>query len=132
MMLLIVAFSGCGSDGLPLAPVQGKVLYRGKPLQFGSVVFQPESGRPATGIVQPDGSFTLTTYQKDDGAQIGAHKVIVLCYEGQRHASTGAPASEVAGGLGKLLIPERYTYFHESGLKAVVEKNTPSITFELQ
>ncbi len=87
-MLLVVALAalcllpcaGCGSGSVPLAPivpVKGKVTYKGKPITEGTVRFEPEYGRMATGKLQPDGTFVLTTLKDGDGAAIGHHRVFI-------------------------------------------------------
>jgi hypothetical protein len=100
-----------------MAPVTGKVLFNGRPLEFGSVVFQPPSGQPAQGEIQADGSFTLSTYRANDGAVVGPHKVRITCYESQRPGTVKGPGEQT---LGKSLIPEKYTLFDQSGLTADV------------
>lgn len=133
--LALAVLLGCrGSDRLPIAPVEGKVLYQGKPLEFGTVVFQPANGKTARGVIGSDGTFRLSTYDSGDGAVVGSHNVQVTCYETQR---PGAPPPKVnaAGDAdpGKLLIPAKYTRFYSSGLKAEVKPkdNTPFV-FELK
>jgi hypothetical protein len=119
---------GC-ERGPILVPVTGKVLYRDKPLEFGSVMFQARSGQPAIGEIQPDGTFTLSTFQPNDGAVVGTHKVRIACYESQR---PGAPKGPGEQSLGRLLIPERYTLLDQSGLTAeVTEGQTEPFVFEL-
>ena len=82
------------------------MLYNGEPLKFGGVMFQPEAGQPARGVIQPDGTFVLTTNNSGDGATVGRNRVRVTCYEAQDPA---AGASEGEASLGKLLIPKKYT-----------------------
>lgn len=128
--LLVLLASTCGCDhGPTMAPVTGKVLYNGKPLQFGSVAFQPPQGQPAEADIQPDGTFVLSTYRLRDGAVVGRHKVRVACYESQR------PNAQQAAGeqkLGRLLIPVKYTLFDQSGLTAEVrESGNEPIVLEL-
>ena len=56
---------GCGSaSGTPvtLIPVKGKVTYKGQPLTKGLIEFEPNGyGRLASGQLQSDGTFVLTT-----------------------------------------------------------------------
>ena len=67
--------SGCGgSDGPPAVPASGTVSYQGKPISKGTIHFQPEKGRSASGPIE-GGKFTLTTYQEGDGAVAGKHAV---------------------------------------------------------
>lgn len=80
--------SGCGNaNEFKVSAVSGTVTCNGKPLTEGLVIFEPipdagrkaqESGRSATGIVQPDGTFILSTYRKNDGAMVGKHIVKVF------------------------------------------------------
>jgi hypothetical protein len=115
------AMAGCGNDRPPTVPVQGCVQYRGKPLKFGAVIFQPEMGSPATGVIQSDGSFRLSTEGRD-GAIVGKHKVAISCYDTEEPGHARDPK----GRLGKLLIPQRYVYPQSSGLTAEVKaKNEP-------
>ena len=113
-----------------MVPVTGKVIYNGKPLEFGVVAFQPPGGQPARGDIQPDGTFTLSTYRLNDGVVLGKHKVRVACYESQRPGTVKAPGEQ---SLGKLLIPKKYTLLEQSGLTAEVhEGENPPLTFELK
>lgn len=107
-----VLYAGCGQR--EYAPVSGKVLYRGEPLKFGSVMFQPEAGQPARGQIQEDGSFYLSTNGDGDGARIGRNLVRVTCFETQQPLPDGSFTGEP--GLGKSLIPEQYNSPEHSGL----------------
>jgi len=79
ILLLLGAVAGCGSGGK--ARVTGKVTVNGKPVTGGLVSFAPiatdkkEPGKPAAGEVQQDGSYTLGTESKNDGAVPGKHSV---------------------------------------------------------
>lgn len=127
--LVAIVLIGCGGeDRYPTVPVEGKVLYRGAPLAFGSVVFYPEKGPPARGDIGPDGTFRLSTYRQHDGAIVGRHRVEIKCYENQRPGSapiTPAPGEET-DPLGKPLIPTEYMSY-TSKLQADVkaERNDP-------
>lgn len=113
-----------------MVPVTGKVIYNGKPLEFGTVTFQPSHGQPARGDIQPDGTFTLSTYRLNDGAVLGKHKVRVACYESQRPGTVKAPGET---SLGKLLIPSKYTSFEQSGFSAEIhDGENPPLVFELK
>ncbi len=81
MQMLVVSI-GCGSsDSKATAKVEGKITASGQPVTGGSMNFQPVGtgtsgvGKAASGTVQSDGTFKLTTYQPDDGAVIGKHRV---------------------------------------------------------
>ena len=81
ILLMLCAFVGCGTPA-PLEslifPAKGKVSHNGKPLTKGRLIFEPEgAGRDASADIQPDGSYVMTTFQKDDGAARGSHRVYV-------------------------------------------------------
>jgi hypothetical protein len=108
-----VAYCGCGDaeqqcGKLPeLIPAKGTVTFKGKPLTKGTVQFEPDGyGRPATGHIQPDGTFVLTTLKDGDGVVAGHHKVAV--------SGTGpTPAKEA--------IPKKYTQVGTSKLEVDVD-----------
>ncbi|MEA1952330.1 MAG: hypothetical protein U9N87_13175, partial [Planctomycetota bacterium] len=116
MLLLAIAtsFPGCGKRHRELAPLTGKVIYKGKPLRFGTVVVEHEYGQPATGAIQPDGTFVLTTRGEGEGTAVTKSRVRVACYEGQDPDKKAGPGQLPA--LGRSLIPEKYTSFETSGL----------------
>ncbi len=113
---------GCG-ERRPLAPVTGRVLYDGQPLESGTVSFQPEYGQPATAVIQPDGTFVLRTVGEGSGAVVGRNRVRVACYAAPNSGTTEGGEGE----LGRLLIPVKYTDYETSGLAVEVQpgKNDP-------
>jgi hypothetical protein len=121
-LAIAIVAAGCGNHR-NLAFVSGKVTYHGKPLQFGSVMFQPESGQPATAAIQPDGTFTMATRGEGDGASVGKNRVRVSCFESQ------SPSYKPANGpgelsLGKSLIPQKYSSYETSGITVEVRSGT--------
>jgi hypothetical protein len=115
---------GCGTDPSkpPLGRVHGRVTYNGKPLTNGSVIFTPvagptggATGQIAAGQLGSDGSYTLTTFEKGDGAILGQHVVTVEAHEGNvaelnLPATPGAerkPSSQVKSGrrVGVGMVP---------------------------
>jgi hypothetical protein len=86
IVLMASVLSGCGSE---MAAVQGSVAHEGKPLSGGKIIFTPVAeGQPAFGMIQPDGTFQLSTQRENDGARAGQYRVSVL---GDRPAKEGAP-----------------------------------------
>jgi len=120
---------GCSNEGPAMAPVEGVVRYKGKPLAFGGVLFQPDSGFPAQGTIRPDGSFSLSTYEENDGAAIGRHRVQVSCYESQDPTRSQNSSGELM--LGRSLIPEHYTNFATSGIEVEVKEDNDLVVIEL-
>ncbi len=81
-LLLTALGCGGGADDKPTSQVQGKVTHDGQPVNGGSLTFVPVAdgeggtpGKPASGTVQSDGTYKLSTYGTDDGAVIGKHRV---------------------------------------------------------
>ena len=61
------------------------VTVEGKPFTTGKVMFAPaakgddhRAGRAAFGVLGPDGSFELSTYEPGDGAVVGRHSVTLI------------------------------------------------------
>lgn len=116
---LTTGLSGC-NYGPPLGQVSGRVTLDGTPLRFGKVMFQnTQGGQPATGDIESDGSFVLSTFSPGDGAIVGTHRVRVVCYSSQdpTKRSVDGPAGDA---LGELLVPEKYSSLGASGLSAEV------------
>lgn len=80
VLLLSLAIVGCSKgDRLPTYETTGKVAYQdGSPLEGGTIIFesidQPVTARATIGM---DGTFTLGTYEEDDGAVAGKHRVAI-------------------------------------------------------
>jgi len=80
--------AGCGGGKeFKTSPVSGTVKCSGKLITAGLVVFTPipkpgtksqETGRSASGIIQADGTFVLSTYKDGDGAIVGRHRIQVM------------------------------------------------------
>jgi hypothetical protein len=121
---------GCGSNRLPTAPVEGKVLCDGKPLEFGGVLFQSDLGPPALGAIQPDGTFRLSTYRDGDGAVLGTHRVQISCYDVQHPDADAIRRRET--GVGKSLIPQKYTRYDSSGLAVEVRAHNEPVLLQLR
>lgn len=114
-----------------MAPVSGTVIWQGRPLRFGVVMFQPEHGQPAVGTIQADGTFHMTTRGEGDGAAVGLNQVRIACYEGQ--GQTGEPIpNEGERPLGTPLIAAKYLSYQTSGIIVVVRPDAnPPLVLEL-
>jgi hypothetical protein len=102
-LLIPAACIGCSKSPHDLAPVRGVVTIDGQPFAAGKVMFAPvakgesrNAGRAAFGRLQPDGTFTLTSYDADDGAVVGEHWATLIRLE---DASLGEGASTAANAL---------------------------------
>lgn len=75
--VLVTGIVGCGG-GESLQPVTGRVVYAdGSPVPAGSVTFNhTEKQIAATGLIGPDGMFSLT-FGDSQGAPAGNYRVVV-------------------------------------------------------
>jgi hypothetical protein len=116
---LALALGAAGCSRLPDAPpqaypVRGKVvLADGQPLRGGRVVFHPRTGgKEAVAELGADGSFTLTSFKRDDGALPGDYVVTVIPYT----YKTGNPVAVPQ----EAQVPQRYWEPETSPLTATV------------
>ena len=127
---------GCGKAKPATAPVTGRVLLDGKPVADAAVMFEPIAGGvPARGSTGGDGSFTLSTFARDDGALVGRHRVSISKFvtEGVAANEFGLEAAPGPPGLQpKAALPARYADPKTSGLEATVEAGGTSVEFTLQ
>jgi hypothetical protein len=87
----VIGSLGCGFSTAgqpPVYPVKGKVLFRGKPVTGGVVIYELEGGVSpgthtaerggplrATGRIESDGSFRLIAFPGAEGVPAGTYKV---------------------------------------------------------
>jgi hypothetical protein len=126
--IVLLLLAGCQQGKTPLAPVHGRISYRGTPLQGGTVVFTPDASRGTTGPlaqaeIQSDGSYSLRSEQ-GYGAVPGWHRVTVAAVYA---------AADPAGGehfaVPHSLVPDRYRDPQLSGLVCEVKASQPN-TFD--
>jgi hypothetical protein len=95
----LAALAGCMGTGpaLPHAvPAKGVIqLADGGPMREGRLELSPKDkgGVEAFGDVQPDGSFTLTSYKANDGAVPGTYVVTISPYN---YAARGGSPTPIA------------------------------------
>jgi hypothetical protein len=120
-IFMVNAFSGCGFSAGSLAalvPAKGKVTYKGKPLSQGTIRFEPDGyGRMATGKLQSDGTFVLSTLKEGDGVVAGVHKVFI---------------TDLDKTLAKDRAFKKYMQSGSSGLTADVSPENTEFTFDLK
>jgi len=100
-----------------MVPVTGSVTFKGKTLEYGSVMFQPfgvEGAQTARSDIGPDGEFALSTEKEGDGVVVGKSKVRITAFDAQRTNATGNKHEEMA--LGKSAIPKRFQNFATSDI----------------
>ena len=123
--LLLAA--GCGESHVEVVPAGGTVKFSDGTVPQGEVAivnFTPVSkdkksvNKGASGSIQPDGTFKLTTVEPGDGAIPGKYKAIVVVfktYQGQES-----------------LVPGKYTNARTTPFEVTVESpGTNEFTFTL-
>jgi hypothetical protein len=123
----LAVVAGCNRSPYPVAPVQGTVTIDGQPMTGGRVMFAPvakdglNSGRPAFGEIQQDGSFTLSTYRGGDGAVVGEHWVSIV--NDQSAIGNSAPQSAGRAALTRNAPATKETFYRIVFPRKVVTVN---------
>ena len=108
-----------------MVPITGEVTYNGEPLTHGRVVYLPASpsvGRQANGPIQPDGTFSLTTQNSNDGAMHGEYHIVVFSRTGGANKAASREEFEKAAKKSNgSAIPLKFNDHRTSGLKDTVD-----------
>src|SRR5262249_9986965 len=100
LAVILIGVAACGpGNGLNLAPVSGKVTYKGQPVKNGTVMFEPDeskgnSGPQAIGTIKSDGTYILSSQDPGDGAVVWMHRVGVLGIESEPVSAQALPSPE--------------------------------------
>src|SRR5262249_14314403 len=135
------SFPGCSEtsgEHPPVYSVRGKVLYKGKPVSAGVVLYELEGGDPAaskspvpggplraTGRIEADGSFRLVAYQGTDGVPAGNYRVGISSVPSRSEANILDAAASARKGNPDVLAG-RYADPKNSGLRKQVSKDQPN------
>ena len=128
-VVLATVLVGCESGKMPTYPVHGKVTFSdGKPLSTGWVSFRSigdAKGISAGGQIQPDGTFRLATFERNDGAVEGRHQALVMIpVRGER--------DDFKDPLPPPPIDGRFSNFDSSGLEFTVSTDPAKNQFVIQ
>lgn len=129
LWVIAIIAAGCTkSDNPKTYPVSGKVTYKGQAVSSGIVLLTPaENGHAATGNLEKDGTFYLTTFQKADGAVPGKYQVAVQAFPAE---GAGLPGAEFAGKPPP--VPLKYMSAQSSGLTAEIKAGDNHLEFSLK
>ncbi len=121
---------GCSSARRDTFPVRGIVRFPdGQLLRDGTVEFEimgRETPITATGSIGPDGSFVLGTFEVDDGALAGEHRVVVIA---DYVIGNGA---ERPGLIPEAKLHPKYRSFRTSGLVLEVQPQSNNLVIEVE
>src|SRR5262249_23154326 len=108
-----------------LHPVRGQAFFEGTPMPGAVVtltaISDAKKAVKAAGIVQGDGSFTLTTRKANDGVPEGEYAITVTWREKLRDGQPGAN-----------LLPARYGKTDQSELRATIRAGQNDLILELK
>lgn len=118
---------GCNSEPtgeiVETVPASGVLSFNGVPLEYYQVSFFPDSNRPAVGITDTEGKFTLGTNGENDGAVVGTHRVAVT-YVGKPSDNPDEGIMEFsAPPPPKHKVPGKYNAPDSSGLLLEIPSN---------
>jgi hypothetical protein len=125
LSLVAVILLGCGEQPVRY-PVEGQVLIDGEPLSSGFVRFVPETGRPSTGEIHLDGTFSLreaslSSTPPPRGVPPGKYRVAV------------AAAHVIDEDAGKVewLVPSKYADFRTSDISVEIDGPEDELVLDL-
>lgn len=118
-VLLLLSCIGCSPGPPKPVPVAGTVRIDGEPLRGGYIRVIPADSRAASGEIDENGRFRLTTMKDNDGCLPGMHAVEVGSRQTVRH--------------GELLwlAPEVYRDPGRSGLTVTIDGPTDNLEIDL-
>ena len=125
---LVLAGAGCGKAASSLAPVQGKVIFDGKALTAGTVIFYPAADKGNHSLEEPRG--------KIDGQ--GNYKVLTGIKQGvtpgwYKIAVTAAKQLDPKNPyFTEWLIPQKYIDYRTSKLAVEVVANPEPGRYDLK
>ena len=132
--------AGCGSGDEWTAKrpkvyrAQGVVKLDDKPLDEATVIYHSQSNDvSAQGVTDKNGNFKLTTYDANDGAVEGKHKVVITkrTYE-KRKTKYDSPEESSIALIPKELLPIKYSLPTTTTVEVEVSgKGTNNATIEL-
>lgn len=125
--LLLAGCAGVPDRPPEVVPVSGKVVFRGgQPMPGGRVEFHPKGGgKEASGELDKNGGFRLTSWKKDDGVMPGEYAVTVKPFT----YKTGNPQQVPQGHR----VSRAYWEEDTTPLQATVTKTGPNdFTFTIE
>lgn len=138
-LLVVCVAGGCGkSTGPKLYPVNGKVTYKGAPVDGANVMFRAVDGNASgAGRTDANGVYQITS-QWGSGLPEGEYLVGITKFEqppmtqGEEEEGPYNPQlANMEPPPPKSLIPTKYASPERSGLKATVSKSGGTSDFEL-
>ncbi len=125
----LILTTGCSNRRVALpstVPVKGKIfLPNGSPVPGGRIHFKPKTvGKIQEGIgeIEKDGSFSVTSFEKDDGLMPGEEYTVFV----EPVSYKAGPKVDIRG------IPQKYHQASTSDLKVEVTKVMEPLTLRMR
>ena len=97
----VLCLTGCGESGPSRYDATGTVTYKGQPVPYGEIIFEPDASKgnegPAARATIEKGAYAT---EKEKGVVAGAVKVRITGYDGKPHPGGGTQPH------GNALFPE--------------------------
>lgn len=132
---MLTGLVGCGSGGdewtakrPKVYAASGVVMLDGKPLEGAVVQYMSQShDLAAAGTTDAAGKYSLTTFEANDGAVEGPHKVVVkkTAYE-EKKTKYDSPEERSVALMPKELLPARYANSTTTPLEVTVTADGPN------
>jgi hypothetical protein len=127
MTMSICVLCGCGSpakDPLGRQAVTGKVTLDGKPIDVGSISFQPiaKSGPAASGAVITSGQYKIPA---ESGLAPGEYRVVILSPESEPKRSADEMMNNPSATPSKERVAAKFN--KDTELKATIKSNSPNV-----
>jgi hypothetical protein len=138
LMAAACALAGCGpGNGLTMGRVSGLVTYNGQPVEFGEVLFLPDSekgtnGVPSMGSIGKDGTYIMSTQESGDGVIAGYHKVGIRALDATKVGQDETPELDPSAATGKELLANRVNKRKNQAValnKNRAKKDAPTVSF---
>jgi hypothetical protein len=138
LLAAVCALTGCGpGNGLTMGRVSGVVTFKGLPVEFGEVLFLPDSGKgnngvPSMGSIGKDGTYIMSTQESGDGVIAGFHKVGIRALDAIQVGKDETPKLDPTVATGKELMGSRLS--QRKAQAAALSKNrakdgAPTVSF---
>ncbi len=135
VMLGPMGFTGCGKGRPTTIPVTGTVTLDGKPIAGATVMLQPQGpGKPAVGVTDDQGRFSLYTFEPGDGALPGTYLVTVRKVEvtGFLADDQGLSGPVSPEGIKETwIIPKKYSDAQAFGRQVEVRRGMGPLQLDL-
>lgn len=123
-IVVLLVLTGCGGSGPPRSatnPTTGSITYQGQPIGGAFLALHPKAGAAAdvptaTAVVQPNGTFAVTTYDTGDGVPEGDYVVTVQWRKATKSGGEFVP--------GPNLLPAKYSRPESSDVVVHVASGT--------